>query len=104
MDEGKFPGQTIPFGALVIFLPAPVVKRPKAAEKSLPAIFVGYHVAPGGRWRGDYLAVPLAQCRDMNIGEEGVPTPWTAVRIKEAHVSHVDPISVPLQGDIRTPA
>ena len=50
--EDKFLGQTIPFGALVSFLPAPVVKRPKAAGKSLPAIFVGYYIAPGGRWMG----------------------------------------------------
>ena len=71
--EDRFPGQTIPFGALVNYLPTPVTKRPKAADKTRPAIFVGYYVAPGGRWRGDYFVIPLAQCRNMTMDEEGTP-------------------------------
>ena len=92
-----FAGQIIPFGALVSFLPSPVAKRPKMADKTLPAIFAGYHVAPGGRWKGDYLAAPLTSCKDMSHHEQVAPTPWIVSRTKEAHVSHKDPYMFPLK-------
>ena len=46
----------IPFGAAVIFKPSPTKGH---TDKPLPTgqqgIFLGYRIAPGGRWNGEYL-------------------------------------------------
>ena len=58
---GQFAGKRIPFGALVdIRPPEPVLKQmPKFGPRTVPAVFLGYHLNPGGRWRSEYLAAPL---------------------------------------------
>ena len=60
--ESTFKGQLYPFGCLVDFKPTPVkqeIERSlKFAPKSEPGIFLGYHLHPGGRWRGEYLVLP----------------------------------------------
>ena len=60
-----FPGQLIPFGAAVRHLPfrdrrneSSVV--PSVGDKTSPAVFIGYHMHPGGRFSGDYLMVDYA--------------------------------------------
>ena len=53
--QGRFKGQSFPFGALVDFAPQPDTKIEAMGAKTLPGIFMGYHVHPGGLWSGDYL-------------------------------------------------
>ena len=96
-SEDRFRGQLVPVGALANFLPGPTVNRPKMADKTIPAIFVGYHVAPGGKWKGDYLVVALQHCKDMNLQEDGAPTKWMISRIKEIHVTHTNPYLFPFK-------
>ncbi len=52
---GHFKGQQIPFGALVDFMPQPDTKVASMGAKTIPGIFLGYHVHAGGLWSGDYL-------------------------------------------------
>ena len=56
-----FQGKRIPFGALVDVRPPKIYldQLPKFASRGVPAVFLGYHFAPGGRWRGEYFAAPL---------------------------------------------
>ena len=95
--EDRFRGQLVPFGALANFLPGPTGNRPKLAGATIPAIFVGYHLAPGGKWKGDYLAVSLQNCKAMNLQEEGVPTKRAISHIKEIHVTHTKPYMFPFK-------
>ena len=62
-------GLRIPVGALCDFKPFPAVLRTKVGKfepKAIPGVFLGYHLHPGGRWRGEYMVAPL---REFN----GVP-------------------------------
>ena len=52
---GRFKGQQIPFGALVDFMPQNDVKVESMGPKTIPGVFIGYHVHAGGLWSGDYL-------------------------------------------------
>ncbi len=48
--------------------------------KTLPGVFIGYHVNPGGEWSGDYLVADLAYFR----ADPDVPRSQIKVhRIKE---------------------
>ena len=35
--------------------------HPKFAPVAEPGVFMGYHVLPGGRWRGDFLVASLQE-------------------------------------------
>ena len=48
----------------------------------VPGLFLGYHLSAGGKWRGDYLAVPLSALR-------GVPLEETAARVSVHRVREV---------------
>ncbi len=55
-----FPWRSIPCGQLVYYVPAPTKDNRGKAEPSMQAgIFLGYRLAPGGRWEGDYLVADL---------------------------------------------
>ena len=62
----------IPFGALVDFLPSPVQGKqtPKFAPKSIPGVFLGVKLHPGGRWRGEYIAIPLSDFANCSSESE----------------------------------
>ncbi len=57
--KGRFKGMQFPFGALVDFMPQPDVRVESMGPKTLPGVFIGYHVNPGGEWSGDYLVADL---------------------------------------------
>ena len=61
-QKGAFNGLIVPFGSLVDFQPSPVQGKVtlKFGCKTIPGLFAGYYVLPGGQWRGDYLVVPLS--------------------------------------------
>ena len=57
-----YQGQLIPFGAAVDFKPHPEAggnRLDKYAPRSVPGVFLGYEVAPGCKWTGNYLCVEL---------------------------------------------
>ena len=53
--QGHFKGEIIPFGALIDFRPLkPILSMfPKFEKRSLPGIFLGYHLMSGERFYGD---------------------------------------------------
>ena len=57
-----FGGWRLPLGSLVHYRPPrPVLKGlHKMAPRSIPGVFIGWHVEPGCTWGGDYLVIPLA--------------------------------------------
>ncbi len=57
--KGRFKGMQIPYGALVDFMSQPDVKVASMGPKTIPGIFIGYHVNPGWEWSGDYLVAGL---------------------------------------------
>ena len=56
-----FWGLRIPFGSLCHFRPVQPKRDllPEFAPRGIPGIFLGYHLLPGGRWKGDYLVADL---------------------------------------------
>ena len=65
--HGKiFGGIRLPFGCLVNFIPCTVLRRkkrsyPKWGARAIPGIFMGWHLAPGSVWRGDYKVAALSE-------------------------------------------
>ena len=68
--QGHFQGEIIPFGALVDFCPLmPILNMfPEFEKRSLPGIFLGYHLMSGERFYGDYLVAPLIDFKDPPTG------------------------------------
>ena len=68
--KGQFNGEVIPFGALMDFrLPEQILSKfPEFGKRSLPGIFLGYHMMSGERWYGDYLVAPLIDFKDPPAG------------------------------------
>ena len=68
--QGHFKGNIIPFGALIDFRPPkPILSKfPKFDKRSLPGIFLGYHLMSGERWYGDYLVAPLTDFKEPPKG------------------------------------
>ncbi len=79
--KGRFKGMQFPFGALVDFMPQPDVRVESMGPKTLPGVFIGYHVNPGGEWSGDYLVADLAYFRE---NPDVVRSKVKIHRIKEA--------------------
>ena len=69
--NGAFSGLRILFGCLIDFKPSPTKGKatPKFAPKAVPGIFLGYHLLPGGRWRGDYEVAELSGFK-CKVGEQ----------------------------------
>ena len=91
--EIYYTGFKIPFGALVDYKPsskreASDVK--KFDSRTLPGIFIGYHVHCGGKWSGDYLVLDVAAYKART---EGAIVP--VHRIKE--VIPAEPFSFPVR-------
>jgi len=82
---GKFKGLLAPFGSLVDFRPSPTRTKPTAkfAPKSVPGIFLVYHVLPGGRWKGDYWVATL---QSFQCVEAQHPEKVQIHRVKEVYL------------------
>ena len=66
-EDNPFMGLEIPFGAAIYFKPPkPLQKRlPKLAPGGVPGVFLGYKLAAGGVWKGDYLCAMLDDFRRL---------------------------------------
>ncbi|MCP4194819.1 MAG: hypothetical protein GY768_29810, partial [Planctomycetaceae bacterium] len=91
----EFPGQLLPFGCLVDFKPTTkriIDGQEKFAPKSVPGLFVGYFMLPGGRWSGDYLVIELkAMAEATNEKYVGIQ------RIKEIYRDPKTPFVFPMK-------
>ncbi len=68
----EFPGMAIPYGAGVYFKPEKHVP-PKAAPRMSYGVFLGYRLAPGGKWNGEYLVADLDDFvgKDLSVDANG---------------------------------
>jgi hypothetical protein len=91
--QGHFKGQQIPFGALCDFMPQPDTKVESIGPKTLPGVFIGYHIHPGGLWSNDYLVAELSSFRgNYNVA-------WSKVkvhRVREVVTNHTGKFSFPV--------
>ena len=72
-NQGRFKGDSVPFGALVDFMPQPDIEVVSMGAKTFPGVFLGYHIQPGGLWNGDYLVADLAPFRrDCDVARSKV--------------------------------
>ena len=95
-DGELFKGQYHPFGCLIDFKPSPVRGKnatAKFAPKSVPGVFLGWFILPGGIFHGDYLVVALDEFREI----DGKPPAVTIQRVKEIYRDPVAPITFPLK-------
>merc|ERR1712078_780423 len=67
--HSAFEGLRIPFGAAVRFKPPKsLAKRlPKFGPNAVPGIFLGWHIHPGGRWKGEYLVAYWPDFQELGI-------------------------------------
>ena len=65
----QFKGLLIPFGAIVDFqqIPERVRAQSKFAPMSIPGIFLGYHLRPGGEWKGEYVCMGIEDLKDIDL-------------------------------------
>ncbi len=61
-QTGHFEGDSFPVGALVDFMPQNDMKLESMRAKTIPGVFVGYYIHPGGLWSGDYLVAEWKPC------------------------------------------
>ena len=83
-QEGKFQG---------VLAPKPLQKRlMKWDSRAVPGIFLGYHLLPGGIWKGDYLVAPMSDFQKKKRGMNK-PRKLPYYRVKEIVVDfNKDPI------------
>ena len=91
--KGHFKGPKYPFGCLIDFKPSPVdeTRRPKFGTKAIPGLFLGYHLLPGGRWKGDYIVAALEDFKD------GGPARPRLHRVKEVYANRAVGFDFPLK-------
>ena len=53
-EKGHFKGESVPFGALVDFMPQNDMKHGSMANRAIQGVFFGNHVHAVGVWSGDY--------------------------------------------------
>ena len=66
----KFQGQSIPFGALIKFIPNTTTKisreMPKFAPTAMDGVFLGYELRRGNKWRRAYRVAALSEFADIS--------------------------------------
>ena len=66
----------------------------KFAPRSLPGIFLGYHLAPGGRWKGDFYVAPFD---NFSYNESEWKRKVQVHRIKEVMFNSTKEVEFPLK-------
>ena len=91
-----FKGQIIPFGSLVDFKPSPVKGKiiSKFEARSVPGIFLGWFLVPGGRFKGDYLVISLS---DLTSHLQKPSSRVFVQRVKEIYRDASEPYIFPLK-------
>ena len=82
-----FKGKVFPFGCGVHYLPAPTKgMNSKAAPAMSYGIFLGYRLAPGGKWNGQYIIGELSDFSGMSLNKD---EPETECYIHPHHTEQV---------------
>ena len=91
--KGSFNGPQHPFGCLIDFKPAPTrdLKDAKFEPKSIPGLFLGYHLHSGGRWKGEFLVCPLSDFAKGGRAEDANER-YTPQRVREVYRDLKEPI------------
>ena len=77
----------IPLGCKVWFTPAPTIyEQAKAAPRLTVGIFMGYRMAPGGKFGGQYVIVDLDDFKGVSLD---LKTRHTKFKFHEHHVEKV---------------
>ena len=94
---GRFKGKEVPFGAAINFLPPKPLRKksPKSGTSVFPGIFLGYHLSPGGRWRGEYLVSSIDSFRRFGTDRRKVPY----YCVKEIYFDTNKPVEFPLSAE-----
>ena len=73
----------------------PGKQTPKFAPQSVPGMFLGYSIQPGGRWTGDYVAMPLEPLRGTPLDDQSKAC--SIHRIKEVYQNKEEGYLFPLK-------
>ena len=92
--HGHFKGLRIPFGSLIDFkIPkTPSIKIDKFGKPTAPGLFLGYYLAHGGQWKGDYLVTPITEFTEDNKSGRVI-----VYRVKEVIVDKSSPVAFPMK-------
>jgi hypothetical protein len=65
--NATFTGARLPFGCLIDFKPSPVKEKivSKFEPRSVPGLFIGWILQPGGKFKGDYLVISLEDMKSL---------------------------------------
>ena len=75
------------------FMPQPDYKVVSQGAKTIPGVFIGYHIHAGGLWSGDYLVADLAPFRqDCDVAKSKVEIH----RIKDIVKNHSGTFTFPV--------
>jgi hypothetical protein len=91
----SFEGPKIPFGALIDFKPSPTRDKPvgKFQARSVPGVFLGYHLGAGGKWKGDFYVAALSDFQKSIGNKKHVPVQ----RVKEVVADYDGVWSFPIK-------
>ena len=98
--QGQFKGQLIPFGALVDFVPQPDVAehQPKFDAATVPGVFLGYILRPGGAFKGDYRVADLRVFEEYDLKRDAKRKRFKVQTTKTIWLPKDGSISFPLKG------
>ena len=96
--QGHLKGDCMPIGALVDFMPQPDTMVVSMGAKTIPGVFVGYHIQPGGLWNGDYLVADLAPFRkDCDVAKSKVEIHRTKEMVKDHRANFISSCALEVQ-------
>ena len=81
-NDVEFKGKAIPFGCGVWYIPSPTRKdsiQSKADPRQKLGIFMGYRLAPGGKWNGEYLVIDIEKFVNTNLHYTAAPTTFKGI-------------------------
>ena len=93
-----FQGSSVSIWRLVDFLPPKLAlaRAPKFAPRGIPGLFLGYHIHPGGHFRGEYICISLEDLASATVVPEGTIICPKAHRVKEVFLPKGEPSFPPL--------
>ena len=76
-----FDGIALPYGCGVFFKPAPTkYALSKAAPRMQYGVLLGYRLAPGGRWSGEYIVADLDDFVGKDFSIDADPMEWSSIK------------------------
>ena len=71
--QGHFDGPAIPFGCLIDFKPQKEDAKQiaKGDPDTVPGVFLGYKLLPGGLWQGEFRVAALTEFAGLDLTEWG---------------------------------